>query len=73
MWQQYHELPDFPGPERAQPPGLWSWVVDGQSFGVGIRESDGPITDYWCRFAPNLIASERRRAGTTTGRTGCGA
>jgi hypothetical protein len=22
---------------------------------VGIRESDGPITDYFCRFVPNTI------------------
>ncbi|MDM7887990.1 glutathionylspermidine synthase family protein [Curtobacterium sp. RHCJP20] len=55
VWQQYHELPDFPGSNGHNHPVLGSWVVDGESFGVGIRESDGPITDYWCRFAPNLI------------------
>jgi hypothetical protein len=29
--------------------------VDGESVGCGIRESDGPITDYFCRFVPNAI------------------
>jgi hypothetical protein len=23
--------------------------------GCGIRESDGPVTDYFCRFVPNTI------------------
>lgn len=57
VWQQYHELPDFPGSNGHNHPVLGSWVVGGESFGVGIRESDGPITDYWCRFAPNIIAA----------------
>ena len=34
---------------------LGLWVVDGESVGCGIRESDGPITDYFCRFVPNTI------------------
>ncbi len=34
---------------------LGSWVINQEAFGVGIRESDGPITDYFCRFAPNII------------------
>jgi glutathionylspermidine synthase len=36
-------------------PVLGSWVVDGQAAGLGIRESDGPITDYWARFVPHYI------------------
>jgi hypothetical protein len=40
---------------RRQPPGTRAWVVDGESVGVGIRESDGYITDYFCRFVPNVI------------------
>ena len=24
-------------------------------MGVGIRESNGALTDYWCRFAPHLV------------------
>jgi len=31
------------------------WVVDGRTVGVGIRESNGALTDYWCRFAPHLV------------------
>lgn len=55
VWQQYHELPSFRGSAGDNHPVIGSWVVDQESFGVGIRESDGPITDYSCRFAPNVI------------------
>jgi hypothetical protein len=34
---------------------LGSWVVDGNAAGLGIRESDGPVTDYWARFVPHYI------------------
>jgi glutathionylspermidine synthase len=50
-YQQFHRLPDFDGNH----PVLGLWVVDGESVGCGIRESDGPITDYFCRFVPNTI------------------
>jgi glutathionylspermidine synthase len=50
-YQQYQPLPDFDGNH----PVLGLWVVDGESVGCGIRESDGPITDYFCRFVPNTI------------------
>lgn len=50
-YQQFHALPDFDGNR----PVLGAWVVDGESVGVGIRESDGPVTDYYCRFVPNVI------------------
>ncbi|MET4093839.1 glutathionylspermidine synthase family protein [Arthrobacter sp. UYCu712] len=52
-YQQFHALPDFDGNR----PVLGLWVVDGESVGCGIRESDGPITDYFCRFVPNTIDS----------------
>jgi glutathionylspermidine synthase len=55
VWQQYHELPDYPSSGGSNHPVLGSWVVDQRSFGVGIRESDGPVTDYFCRFVPNII------------------
>lgn len=55
VFQKYHELPNFPGSAGPNHPVLGSWVVNQEAFGVGIRESDGPITDYFCRFAPNLI------------------
>lgn len=45
------------------PPGVFdgnsvvigSWVVAGHPAGIGIRESDGPITDYYARFVPHYI------------------
>lgn len=50
-YQQYQELPDFDGSH----PVLGLWVVGGESVGCGIRESDGPVTDFFCRFVPNII------------------
>lgn len=56
VFQEYVQIPNFQD-EQGRPnyPVLGSWVVDGESFGVGIRESDGPVTDYYCRFVPNII------------------
>lgn len=34
---------------------LGSWIIGDESCGVGIRESDGYITDPLCRFVPNII------------------
>ncbi len=34
---------------------LGSWLIDGEAAGIGIRESDGPITDNTSRFVPHLI------------------
>ena len=36
-------------------PMLGIWMVNGEAVGMGIRESDRPITDYECRFAPHLV------------------
>lgn len=36
-------------------PVLGSWVVDGEAAGMGIRESDGPITDNLSRFVPHVF------------------
>lgn len=56
VYQQYHRLPDFPGPDGApNRPVLGTWMVGEECFGVGIRESDGPVTDALCRFVPNII------------------
>lgn len=51
VYQAWHPLADFDGNR----PVLGSWTVGGESVGVGIRESDGPVTDYYCRFVPNVI------------------
>jgi glutathionylspermidine synthase len=34
---------------------LGSWLIDGEPAGLGIRESDGPVTDNRSRFVPHLI------------------
>ena len=34
---------------------IGSWVVDGVACGMGVRESDGPITDNLSRFVPHLF------------------
>jgi glutathionylspermidine synthase len=56
VYQKWSPLPNFPG-ANGEPnhPVLGTWVVGGTSVGVGIRESDGFITDYYCRFVPNII------------------
>lgn len=50
-YQQYTPLPDYDGNR----PVLGSWIIDGEPAGLGIRESDGPVTDYYARFVPHLI------------------
>lgn len=34
---------------------LGAWVVDGESAGLGIRESSGLVTDEYARFLPHVI------------------
>lgn len=36
---------------------IGSWVVDGAACGIGIRESDGPITEDTSRFVPHYFRS----------------
>ena len=57
--QQFQKLPDFPGEDYPHNrPVLGTWMIGDECFGVGIRESDGPITDYYCRFVPNVIVRD---------------
>ena len=51
VYQAYAPLPDFGGNR----PVIGSWVIDGESAGMGIRESNGPITDNLSRFVPHLF------------------
>lgn len=56
VYQAFHELPNFKDSHGNNNYAiLGSWVVDGESYGVGIRESDGLITNYDARFVPNII------------------
>jgi glutathionylspermidine synthase len=38
-------------------PVLGAWVIDGEAAGMGIRESDSPITGNLSRFVPHLITN----------------
>ncbi|MDP5227951.1 MULTISPECIES: glutathionylspermidine synthase family protein [Arthrobacter] len=60
-YQAYQQLPDFDGNH----PVLGLWVVNGESVGCGIRESDGPVTDFYCRFVPNTIDAPAPAVGAT--------
>ena len=51
VYQAAAPLPDFEGNR----PVLGSWVIDGESGGMGIRESAGPVTDNLSRFVPHLF------------------
>jgi glutathionylspermidine synthase len=51
IYQQLASLPDFAG----KYPVLGSWVIDGESAGIGIRETDTLITDNYSRFVPHLF------------------
>ncbi|KRC95764.1 MULTISPECIES: glutathionylspermidine synthase family protein [unclassified Streptomyces] len=50
-YQQLEPLPAFDGNHVV----LGAWVVDGESAGLGIRESAGLITDEYARFVPHVI------------------
>ncbi len=61
VYQRYCQIPAFVDSAGAlHYPVLGIWLIDGETWGVGVRESDGPITDYYCRFVPNLIDKTRR-------------
>ena len=51
VWQGFAPLPDFGGNR----PIIGSWIVDAEPVGIGIRESDGPITGNLSRFVPHAI------------------
>ena len=55
VYQGYREIVPFDGAR----PVLGTWVVDGRPAGLGIRESDGPITDTGARFVPHWIDAPR--------------
>lgn len=56
VYQEFCPLPNYIG-SKGEPNHvvLGSWVVGGESVGLGIRESNGLITDENCRFVPNVI------------------
>jgi glutathionylspermidine synthase len=50
-YQELAPLPSFDGNHVV----LDAWVVDGESAGLGIRESSGLVTDEYARFLPHVI------------------
>ncbi|MER6143585.1 glutathionylspermidine synthase family protein [Streptomyces sparsogenes] len=50
-YQELAPLPDFVGNRVV----LGTWVVEGESAGLGIRESAGLVTDEYARFIPHVI------------------
>ncbi|WNE97152.1 glutathionylspermidine synthase family protein [Streptomyces luomodiensis] len=50
-YQELAPLPDFDGNRVV----LGTWVVQGESAGLGIRESAGLVTDEYARFIPHVI------------------
>jgi glutathionylspermidine synthase len=60
--QEFMPLPNFPGVDGPHYPVLGAWVVDGEPAGLGIRESDGLITDNLSYFVPHTIDYEPPRA-----------
>lgn len=51
IYQQYVALPNFDGNNAV----IGSWVIDGESAGIGVRESDSLITNNLSRFVPHII------------------
>lgn len=51
VYQDYIQLPNLDGNH----PIIGSWVIDDEAHGMGIRESDGPITDNFSRFVPHMF------------------
>ena len=51
IYQQLFELPKFDG----NIPVIGSWIIGGESAGIGIRESKKEITDNFSRFIPHII------------------
>jgi glutathionylspermidine synthase len=51
IFQEYAPLPQFDGNHAV----IGSWVIDGGARGIGVRESNSPITDDLARFVPHYF------------------
>ncbi len=51
VFQALAPLPEFDG----QHPVIGSWIIGQEAGGIGIRESEGPITDNRSRFVPHRM------------------
>ncbi|HET9656672.1 MAG TPA: glutathionylspermidine synthase family protein [Kineosporiaceae bacterium] len=55
VYQAYHPIRRFDGAQ----PILGTWVIGGRPAGLGIRESDGHVTDTGARFVPHYMTTPR--------------
>ncbi|NUR29882.1 MAG: glutathionylspermidine synthase family protein [Catenulispora sp.] len=55
VYQAFSPLPSFPGGDGGGRAVLGSWLVAGEPAGLGVRESDGLVTDTYARFVPHVI------------------
>ncbi|MGH7461262.1 MAG: glutathionylspermidine synthase family protein [Longimicrobiales bacterium] len=55
IYQRTAPLPNFDG----NYPVIGSWVIAGESAGIGIREDSSPITTNTSRFVPHRLAAWR--------------
>ena len=53
IFQQLQKLPGFDG----NFPVIGSWLIGGESAGIGIRETNSLITDNFSRFVPHSIGA----------------
>ena len=51
VYQGYTPLPVFEGNHAV----IGAWIVGGEPRGIGVRESDGPITEDTARFVPHYF------------------
>jgi glutathionylspermidine synthase len=51
VYQQYAPMPQFEGNHSV----LGTWIIDDEVRGMGVRESDGPITEDLARFVPHYF------------------
>lgn len=51
LYQAYAPLPVFEGNHAV----IGSWIIDGEARGIGVRESDGPVTEDHARFVPHYF------------------
>lgn len=57
VFQAYAPLPVFDGNHAV----IGSWVIDGQARGIGVRESNGPITEDLARFVPHYFHPKAKK------------
>ncbi len=58
IYQELALLPDFPDSRGiSHHPVLGVWLIDGEPEGLGIRESQGLITNNGSQFIPHVIGS----------------